>query len=365
MRLLFITRKFPPSVGGMEIYSYELHRAMLELGADVDLHAPRRPILGRPSPLQFVRFILGACLRVWRDRERYDAILIGDFAIASLACLARPRHGNGPRVGVALHGQDLYFMRGRSLAAGLYRAVARQVLRSGAIDIGLANSAAIRDEAVARGLAQVAVVPLATALPTLAGIPRATPMRLVFAGRLIRYKGLSWFVQHVWPRLRGELELHVAGETWDAPERACLDGDPRIHYLSKVDYGDLPRLRESAIACIMPNRPPGPGEQDEGFGLSALESAAAGTPVVAARTGGLPDAVIDGVTGFLVEPLDADAWVARLQAIIDWTDSERTRFAEGARDAVERHYHWRRVAGDTLAWLGWPRLHDRAAGDVR
>lgn len=351
MRLLFITRKFPPSVGGMEVYSLELDRAIRGMGVDIDLHAPRTPILGRPSLWQIVRFFIGACLHVVRRGRRYDAILIGDFAIASVACIARLFTATTTRIGVSLHGQDLYFMRRNSMAARLYRAIGWLVLRSGSLDVAIANSAAIRQEALARGFRRVAVVPLATSPTDVAGVGRADPSRLVFAGRLIRYKGLSWFVEHVWPHLDPRLELHVAGEVWDEEDRRCLDGDPRIHYLGKVDHAALPALRASAIACIMPNRPPAAGEQDEGFGLSALESAAAGTPIVAARTGGLPDAVVEGVTGFLVDPLDAAGWIARLSDITTWSDAQRERFSAGARDEIRRNYNWPLVARRTVALL--------------
>lgn len=351
MRLLFITRKFPPSVGGMEIYSLELNRAIRGLDVDIQLHAPRKPILGRPSLWQVAAFFLGACLHLVRHGRRYDAVLIGDFAIASIACVARLFTGRHVRIGVALHGQDLYFMRRTSATARAYRAIAWLVVRSGALDLAIANSAAIRHEALARGLRRVAVVPLATSRVKVGGLGRAEPPRLVFAGRLIRYKGLSWFVEHVWPHLDPQLELHVAGEVWDDAERNCLNDDPRIHYLGKVEHTVLPTLRASAIACIMPNRPPAAGEQDEGFGLSALESGAAGTPIVAARTGGLPDAIVEGVTGFLVEPLDAAAWIARLTDIAAWSDARREEFAAGARAEIERRYNWRLVARRTVDLL--------------
>ena len=351
MRLLFITRKFPPSVGGMEIYSLELDRAIRDLGVAIDLYAPRKPMLGRPSLWQVACFFTGACAHLARLGRSYDAILIGDFAIASLACIARLFVGKRPRIGVSLHGQDLYFMRRSTPIARLYRAIAWLVVRTGAIDVAIANSSAIRREALLRGMRRVEVVPLATTLPDTTGAERANPPRLVFAGRLIRYKGLSWFVENVWPHLDPRIELHVAGEVWDEAERQCLEHDPRIRYLGKTDHRALPALRASAIACIMPNRPPGPGEQDEGFGLSALESAAAGTPVVAARTGGLPDAVVEGVTGFLVEPLDAADWIDRLRHIASWSDPDRDRFAETARATIASSYNWTLVARRTLAAL--------------
>lgn len=352
MQLLFITRKFPPSVGGMEIYSQEIHRAMMRSEeVDVTLFAPRTAILGRPSLTRMIAFFASACAHLWRHRHEYDAVLIGDFAIASLASITRLFSGKGTRIGVALHGQDVYFLRRRSPSALLYRAIARLVIASNAIDVAIANSHAIRDEANSHGIRNVTVIPLATTLPDVSSMKRAHPPRLLFAGRLIRYKGLSWFIEHVWPHLDPRLELHVAGEVWDDEEAASLESAPRIHYLGKVDHQDLPALRSSAIACIMPNRPPAPGEQDEGFGLSALESAAAGTPIVAARTGGLPDAIVDGITGFLVEPMDAAAWVSCLQGILGWSDGERDDFAARARSEIERAYNWDLVARRTLACL--------------
>ncbi len=50
----------------------------------------------------------------------------------------------------------------------------------------------------------------------------------------------------------------------------------------------------------------------EGFGIVFLEANAAGKPVVAGDSGGVPDAVEDGITGFLVDPLDPQAIAAML-----------------------------------------------------
>jgi glycosyltransferase involved in cell wall biosynthesis len=351
MRLLFITRKFPPSVGGMEVYSKELDDAMRKAGADVELFKPRHPMMGRPSLLQMSLFFVRACMHVIRRRNDYDAILIGDFALGSLACVAKLATRGRARIAVSLHGQDLYFMRRRSAVALAYRMIAKLVVMSGAIDIGIANSHAIRDEASKRGISRLAIVPLATSLPEMPDVVRTVPPYLLFAGRLIGYKGLSWFVERVWPHLDSRLELHVAGETWDEREQACLAGQPRIRYLGKIDHDHLPALRATAVACIMPNLPPGPREQDEGFGLSALEAAAVGTPIVATRTGGLPDAVVEGITGFLLPPLDVDRWVTCINDITAWPDEKRRQFAVRARTEIAQAYNWDLVARRTLHLL--------------
>lgn len=350
MRVLFITRKFPPSVGGMETYSHELFEALREISSDVDIHKPRFPIHGRPSLARLIVFFFGAAWFLVRNRRAYGAVLIGDFAIAGLALVAKIISTGKIRVVVSLHGNDLYFLKRSGIKARIYRRIARTVIRSNTIDAGLANSHAIKKVADSMGIRRVHVVALGTSVP-----PRHTtlPTRkaILFAGRLIKYKGLSWFVQEVWPNLDPTMELLVAGAVWDKQEYDCIGSRNRIHYLGSLPREQLSALRSQVIACIMPNLPPGPQEQDEGFGLSALEGPAVGTPTVAARCGGLVDAVADGVTGFLLPPLDAGEWARCLNEISAWPSAKREEFASKATKYVVEHYNWRRVAEQTLRVL--------------
>jgi len=71
-----------------------------------------------------------------------------------------------------------------------------------------------------------------------------------------------------------------------------------------------------------------PGDM-EGFGLVTVEAAMRGTPVVAAGLEGILDAVVDGKTGTLLPPGDADAWVARLTEML----ADRAGLAEAGRRA--------------------------------
>jgi glycosyltransferase involved in cell wall biosynthesis len=351
--VLFITRKYPPSVGGMETWSKEFHAAARALGRDVELLKPATDHIGRPGLRQMATFFFEAAWRLVRDGQRFDAVLLGDFALAPLAIVAKLATFGKLRTVVQLHGMDLYFLRKRGPVAMLYRALSAFVVGSQAIDATIANSRAIRDEAIRRGLPVPTVVPLGTHVPAVdAHAPRTR--RILFTGRLIRYKGLSWFLREVWPHVDPSLELLVAGQAWDASERSAMDGVPRVRYLGVMAYDALPALRATMLACIMPNVPPTATEQDEGFGLVALESPAVGTPTIASACGGIPDAVADGVTGFLLPPLDARAWIDCLHRIAGWTDAEREAFAVRARDHVRTHYGWERVARDTLDILAVP-----------
>jgi glycosyltransferase involved in cell wall biosynthesis len=85
----------------------------------------------------------------------------------------------------------------------------------------------------------------------------------------------------------------------------------------------------------------------EGFGLVAVEAAAAGGIVLAARHAGLADAVIEGSTGFLLPPGDAASWSRKIREVANWTPERRAGFVLGSRETCARHFTWERVARET------------------
>jgi phosphatidyl-myo-inositol dimannoside synthase len=88
----------------------------------------------------------------------------------------------------------------------------------------------------------------------------------------------------------------------------------------------------------------------EGFGISFVEAGASGTPVVAGDSGGVRAAVRDGETGFVVDPSDISAATGAVGSIL--RDSTlRSRLGAAGRAAVESHYNWDRVAGETREFV--------------
>jgi len=86
----------------------------------------------------------------------------------------------------------------------------------------------------------------------------------------------------------------------------------------------------------------------EGFGISLVEASACGLPVVAGNSGGIPDAVRDGETGFLVPPEDPAALAAAIVRLLASPDLAKRVGAAGRR-AVETYYNWDRVVRDLRA----------------
>jgi D-inositol-3-phosphate glycosyltransferase len=123
--------------------------------------------------------------------------------------------------------------------------------------------------------------------------------------------------------------------------------EARVRFLPPQPHDGLADFYRAADVCVVPSR-------SESFGLVALEAAACGTPVVAAAVGGLRSLVDDGVTGFLVDGHDPDAFAARVEAVL----GDPLLAAEMGEAAVARsgRYSWsitaarlRRSYGDLVA----------------
>ena len=84
----------------------------------------------------------------------------------------------------------------------------------------------------------------------------------------------------------------------------------RVRFVPPQPHGRLALYYRAADVCLVPSR-------SESFGLVALEAAACGTPVVAADVGGLSTLVAHGVSGFLVDGRDPEAYAAHVAALLD------------------------------------------------
>jgi phosphatidylinositol alpha-1,6-mannosyltransferase len=125
----------------------------------------------------------------------------------------------------------------------------------------------------------------------------------------------------------------------------------RVTIVDYVPDGSLPALFTLCDVYVMPSRLDSQTRQVEGFGIVYLEAAACGKPTVAGNQGGAPDAVVDGVTGLLVDPTNpAQIAHALTRLLVD--EEEARRMGRAGRERVRRDFdkrHQLRLIEQTLA----------------
>jgi len=187
--------------------------------------------------------------------------------------------------------------------------------------------------------------------------PSADRDGVLFVGRLTPHKGIDHLIHALPP----DASLRIAGSSGhDArpPERDYpallrrLAQDRDVTFLGPVPDPDLPDLYRGAAVLALPSLDRTCYGRDvpvpELLGLAALEAMSSGTPVIASRIGGLAEVVVDGETGFLVEPGDVEALRDRLALVL----SDRrlaARLGANARELVLERFTWRICAERCLA----------------
>lgn len=149
---------------------------------------------------------------------------------------------------------------------------------------------------------------------------------LLYVGRL----GAEKEIERIKPVLEAipNARLALVG---DGPNRSVLEkhfADTPTHFVGYLTGKKLGSAFASADAFIFPSR-------TETLGLVLLEAMAAGCPVVAARSGGIPDIVQDGVNGYLFNPEDEQGAIAATVRLLS-QQSERETLRKNARDEAER-----------------------------
>ncbi len=149
---------------------------------------------------------------------------------------------------------------------------------------------------------------------------------LLYVGRLSAEKEID----RIKPVLEAIPNAHLA-LVGDGPHRQALEkhfADTPTHFVGYLQGKELGAAFASADAFVFPSR-------TETLGLVLLEAMAAGCPVVAARSGGIPDIVEDGVNGYLFDPADEQGAIAATQRLLANAD-EREALRHRARQEAEK-----------------------------
>src|SRR6266568_2755233 len=190
-------------------------------------------------------------------------------------------------------------------------------------------------------------------LRQLFGLPDGGVRWLRTVARLEPHKGVDTVIRAL-PAIveqAADVRYAVAGS---GPERERLERlahktgvAERVRFLGEVGERDLPALYNLATVYVGASRR---AERIgvEGFGISLVEASACGLPVVAGNSGGIPDAVRDGETGFLVPAEDPTAFAGAICRLLG-DRALAQRIGAAGRRAVETYYNWDRVVRDFRA----------------
>ena len=333
MKIALLTLDFPPSVGGVQQYLFEIARRIGQIH-DLTVVTPvagplpkvpfRRLILPSSHPWAFARALLAL---------RPDRVLVGHTHPRLLVPTALAAWGS---YSVIAHGNDLTAAQKR-----WHRPLFNWLLRHAkpVITNSKNNAHRLKELGVREPVVAYPGVDPSRFTPPLS--PPPSPWILLTVGRLVPRKGIDTVIQAL-PSLLAEfpdLRYVIAGE---GPDRRRLEELAkelgvlgRIEFLGYVPDDKLPEIYRSAHIFVMPTREEA-GASMEGFGIVFLEASASGLPVVAGRSGGAVEAVRDGETGLLVPPNDPGVLAQALLRLLRHPELRQQMGTTGRRWVEER-----------------------------
>ena len=370
-KVLFVTHKYPPSIGGMQKHSFELIQNWYDLGPI------RTIIINNKIPRAFFFLsIIPRVLFVLLTDPKVKYIHANDGLIAMMIT---PFLMTRKKLCVTIHGLDIVY------SARFYQYWVKKFLSR--FDLVVAVSEQTRKQCIQRGIAEEKVhfVPNAVDLKKV-GKPEPNFMSILSStlqadlsnrflilsvGRPVIRKGFSWFVNNVLekiqqpcayvivaPKLRNSFWLNLArkslpkglflmmakgfGLELDYFELRKILDDPRFKdKVFMITDELLGQLYIHADLFVMPNIPV-QGEY-EGFGLVLLEAASAGTMVLASDLDGVPSAVQDGENGILLPPENSEKWAEKVNELLA-DESLRNQLQEKfSKTVIERKYTWKEM----------------------
>lgn len=349
MKHLLVTNDFPPKIGGIQSYLWELWRRLPAADTTV-LTTPHGDALewDASQPFRVVRTRERVLLPTRNLARRIDALAREVDAQIVILDPALPVGFIGPSLerpyGVVLHGAEVT-IPGR---LPISRQAMRRVLRGADLVIA-AGGYPVREGERAAGRPLPAVV-----IPPGVDTQRFAPMNsshvhvarehlgiepvaelVVSISRLVPRKGMDVLIRAVGElsTVRPNLRLAIAGGGRDRRrlERIAAKSGAAVNFLGRLNDEDLPSLYGCADVFAMLCRNRWFGLEQEGFGIVFLEAAASGVPQIAGRSGGSAEAVIDGVTGLVVEEPRSVASVVHALAELFERPVERGRMADASR----------------------------------
>ena len=341
MKILFISRAFPPVIGGIEKQNYDISW-WLSRSDEVIIVANTK---GKAMLPFFIPF---AFIKALFILPRVDIILLGDGVLGILGYFLK--FFTIKPVICIVHGLDITYPN------RLYQALWVKIFLK-KIDRLIAVGNETIKQGIRRGIqtTKFTFVPNGVAVPE--QLPKHTKKDLekligrnlpgkvrLTVGRLVKRKGLAWFIDSVMTTLQPDTFYIIAGDGQERQEilNAITKNNlqNRIFCIGEVSNREKEILYCTADLFIQPNILV-PGDM-EGFGIVVLEAGSYGLHVIASDIEGLKDAIKDGENGILVQEKNAAEYKEKIEFFLQ-NEKERKEFGLKARKFVTENSAWEKI----------------------
>ena len=373
MKILFISYKYPPDIGGMQKQSFELITGMRERCEVV-------AILKKPQESVFSFFfnLKKRIKRVLRQHPTIDIIHFNDGVCAQF-CTWLNSYTDIPLT-LTYHGLDLVFPNKWYQNKGLKR-----VQQFGKVICVSDNT---KKECLKRGFTeeQLTVIPngVDPDIPfSLKEVDQSSAQEfsrlresydniIVSIGRPVKRKGFVWFIQKVLNELpertafvlvsphkptgffrnviyellpqsmQNQIDLFL-GFPNDQSLLDAIDeyGNYPFHWFKNKDFQTLQYIVRNADLMVMPNVKV--NGDAEGFGLVALEASIMSKVVMAAYVDGIPDAIHNELNGYLLPTSNESIWTEVIHSFFEMEEKDKIRLSETFKNYTIETFSWNKM----------------------
>lgn len=351
MKLLFISRAYPPVMGGIENHNYELAKRFSK--------SAETALIVNTRGKKFLPFFLPyALLKTLLSAKKYDAILLGDGVLAVIGFFV-VLVTKKPVVASVIHGLDVTYKN------SFYQLLwVRMFLPS--LTTLIAVSHETKNIAIQYGLPErkIKVIPNGVAidyqpekytrdnLSQILGFDTTNKIILLTHGRLAKRKGAEWFIHNILVTLPSNIHYVLSGE---GPEREMIQKAIALHglkervtLLGRIDDAAKLALLHTVDIFIQPNITV-PSDM-EGFGISVIEATSCARPVLVSDMEGLTDAIANGKNGVPLPSGDTHAWQEAVLHLAR-NSEERTALGKQFHAYTNEHFSWEKITEEYLQAL--------------
>jgi phosphatidyl-myo-inositol dimannoside synthase len=358
---LLVTLDFPPEIGGIQRYLFDIvrftfsaedcvlagcsrphHTSCKEVRARIRWVST--PISGFNKKFSCIPLMLHFLKLVGSAPESHEVSCGNVYAavVPWIASFFMP-----VRYAVYTHGTEIVFLRRKSGRAWILKGILK---RASHLYANSSYTASLLQQAGFAGEATIipprVVIPVSGCMPKAAGqtVEGRIP-QILCVGRLVPRKGFGAAIEALAllpPGMEWQCVIVGDGPLGPALEELCVQRkiSRRVSFKKALSDEELSAQYDRSSIFVLPgSKEESGGFGVEGFGIVMIEAMAHGVPIIAGRTGAVPEVLEDGACGILVEAGDAAGISREIQRLLA-DPLLRRRLAASAFDRVKRCYAW-------------------------